>query len=70
MRRKHELVGKTFGRWYVAGDDGALRSNGRVVVCTCRCGITRTVRVANLISGGSRSCGCLRQEFYQRRKPK
>ena len=68
MRRKHELIGRLFGRWYVAEDRGERRSHGRVVVCQCTCGVTRSVRVANLISGGSRSCGCLREEFNQQRR--
>jgi DNA-directed RNA polymerase specialized sigma24 family protein len=41
----------------------AARENGSVVwLCRCACGQTARVAADNLVSGHSRSCGCLKRE--------
>jgi hypothetical protein len=50
-------TGVTFDRLTVTSDDGA-----RSVSCICVCGNTTVVDRANLRSGRTRSCGCLRAE--------
>jgi DNA-directed RNA polymerase specialized sigma24 family protein len=41
----------------------ATRENGSVVwLCRCACGRAARVAADNLVSGHSRSCGCLKQE--------
>jgi len=54
-------TGKIYGRWT------ALSFSGRVGIkihwlCRCECGVERSVWIANLVSGKSRSCGCLNAE--------
>jgi hypothetical protein len=57
-RPKEDLMGRRFGRLTVAGDprhvDGLWRWD-----CLCDCGARRSVIVNGLVSGLTRSCGCL-----------
>lgn len=52
------LTGQTFGRWTVIE---RAPNKGRHVrwLCRCECGNTGIVNSSNLVSGISRSCGCL-----------
>ena len=45
-----------FGRWTILG------RAGRRCLCRCDCGAERHVLYHNLLSGASRSCGCLHRE--------
>lgn len=36
-------------------------------ICKCKCGVTRSVNSAMLISGNSQSCGCLQSEQVSKR---
>ena len=53
-----DLTGKVFGRWTVIERSANM---GRHVqwFCKCECGKTGFASSTNLMSGGSRSCGCL-----------
>jgi hypothetical protein len=60
---KHNLIGRRFGRLVVE-----LRSESKVFpsgqkqpqyVCLCDCGQTTIVLARNLVSGNTKSCGCL-----------
>ena len=56
------LIGQTFGRWTVL-DDGIVKNKDRYYNCRCSCdGKIRLVARGRLISGDSKSCGCLRAE--------
>jgi hypothetical protein len=65
-------VGDRFGRWVVVDIplegvwDRDRYANGELHhvrwVCVCDCGTRRSVTGGNLLSGGSRSCGCLTVE--------
>ena len=59
-----KLIGKTFGRFTVIGDPVSIRKPGQkprlVVKCRCECGAIKDVRIDQLLSGESLSCGCLR----------
>lgn len=62
-----QLVGRTFGRLRVLSKITKYDSNGRFRtfwVCACSCGPDRLhlARVDSLLSGQTRSCGCLRLE--------
>jgi len=69
---RRDLTGETFGRLTV------LRQYTRIAVdekrtesiwlCQCECGAEHIVRMKNLVSGGTRSCGCLAAEV--KRMPK
>lgn len=50
---------RRFGRWTVLGRAGNTSAGTRLLRCRCRCGKIRNVCSANLVSGASKSCGCL-----------
>lgn len=70
------IPGARFGRWTVRTEilpthkrhtascatDGCTLRNNRTVECECDCGKTGTVVVGHLLSGKSRSCGCLKAD--------
>ena len=61
-----DLDGRRFGRLLVlrsevAGQDGHIRWK-----CACDCGAICVIRGAFLISGHTRSCGCLARESSTR----
>lgn len=58
--KKLDLIGKQFGRWTVTGT--ATRTYQTMWECECTCGVKRAVSGANLTTGRSTSCGCLREE--------
>lgn len=67
---KHNLLGKTFGRWTVIGKAKLIRKIGphysRLSYswpCLCECGNTKFVLASFLIRKTSRSCGCLRKSL-------
>lgn len=54
-------VGQRFVRWVVISER-AKSVRVPSVQCQCDCGVVRIVRIGRLLSGNSRSCGCLRNE--------
>lgn len=62
MAKARDLVGLRFGLLTVLQEaDPLWRSNGyriRRHLCQCDCGGTAVVTQSNLVSGGTRSCGC------------
>jgi hypothetical protein len=50
-------VGQRFGRWLILE-----RLDRKKRLCRCDCGAEKAVRIADLCSGDSRSCGCLNRE--------
>lgn len=53
-------LGATFGRLAVIGE--ARTSNGRqAMLCLCECGQQKIAQVSKLLSGHTKSCGCLRR---------
>ena len=64
-RPRQQLVGTTVGYWtIIAQDTDKQASTGikRVLVARCRCGTIRSVLEQNIISGQSKSCGCLQKQ--------
>ena len=57
--QKTQLAGKVFGRLVVINEAPSYRGRARWN-CRCSCGVTKIVSAAKLVSGGVRSCGCLR----------
>ncbi len=55
------VIGLTFNRWRVIEEWPWTRGVIRKVKCVCECGRERDVPVSSLISGRSKSCGCLRR---------
>lgn len=66
MAARKNYIGMRFGRLTVMVDsDPIVNPSGqksRTLKCLCDCGNTVTVRYSGLISGTTRSCGCLKRE--------
>ena len=54
----HDLTGHKYGHWTVLGLSPERRSNQRVWLCQCNCGVIGLVSRGHLITGHSKSCGC------------
>lgn len=67
MRGKfNDLTGSVFGRLTVI--EQAPKVNGRTAFkCACTCGNTVAVMARSLLSGNTRSCGCLHSEQLKER---
>lgn len=68
-----DLTGRVFGRLVVMGrsEDYTQPLTGKKSVkwsCKCSCGNNTSVRGVNLISGNTRSCGCLHREAARERR--
>ena len=62
MTKALDLTGQKFGR-LTATHPTEKRSQGRVVWhCECECGNTIEVASHSLVSGNTKSCGCLKKE--------
>jgi len=64
---KEDLSGKRFGKWIVLKEyrpfsSGRKHQKGFEWLCKCDCGEERFVKQFSLLSGGSKSCGCLQRE--------
>lgn len=62
------LLGKKYGRWTILNDFGYLYyektgKNRRAVCCQCECGVIKIQILALLVSGATKSCGCLRKDI-------
>ena len=56
-----DLIGKNFGRWKVLSRN-QNRGKHPYWQCICECGKARSVNQSSLITGLSKSCGCLSKE--------
>jgi len=63
-RREHplELTGKRFGRLVAIDRTGKYRGAYKWL-CVCDCGRTGEVLGSKLVSGHTKSCGCIRNEY-------
>lgn len=61
MSKKVEMIGREFGRLKVLEEDKSKRKKSWI--CECSCGEVTTVSSSNLLSEGTRSCGCLAIEL-------
>src|SRR5215475_14839377 len=57
-------VGKRFGRLTILSV--SKKKKGYRVLCRCKCGKTTNKNFINVISGGTKSCGCLWTETRHR----
>lgn len=55
-----DLTGQQFGRYTVLRRAGSDRHRNSLWECQCSCGKVRVKRRTNLVTGNSKSCGCLR----------
>jgi hypothetical protein len=61
MSVAQDITGKQFFRWTVIEKRGVVNGKGHWL-CRCSCGTEREVSYASLRRGGTKSCGCYRQE--------
>lgn len=66
MGKYYDLTGMRFGRLTVEGRAGTYEApcgnKTPLWSCLCECGCRCLVQSRNLITGRTRSCGCLRSE--------
>lgn len=62
MPPKLQLAGQRFGRLVAIADAGHNRHGGSRWKCRCDCGAERVTDTRSLISGRTKSCGCLQRE--------
>ena len=67
-RKKRNLIGQKFGRLTVIEEQGRSSRGYVIWKCLCSCGNYVEVSSHNLMSGNTRSCGCLHTEVLQSRK--
>lgn len=60
-------VGKKYGRFTVISKDNSGSGRDKWI-CTCDCGVTKSVFLQNLKRGVTRSCGCLQKEEQSKRQ--
>lgn len=69
MGKFDDLTDRVFGRLTVLAQAGRDRHGNVLWACRCECGQTPTVVRGSLVTGGSRSCGCLNAESRRRPRP-
>ena len=62
QKTAYSLGGHRFGRLSVIERSGRTKSGFALWMCVCDCGNTTFVAANNLVSGNTRSCGCLNKE--------
>jgi len=63
-KRAKDLIGKRFGKLVVLEKTEKRSANGSIIwKCKCDCGKIIYVSSDNLISGGTKSCGCFQKEI-------
>ncbi len=63
IAERRDLTGQRFGRLLVVKGLPHMRC-----LCQCDCGTTKEIRRQHLVSGKTRSCGCLRREFERKQR--
>lgn len=61
MNKRYDLTGQTFGRLRVISE-AETRNKIKYWNCVCECGNTKKARTNSLMSGITKSCGCLMNE--------
>lgn len=62
-----QYEGTAFYRWTVLSRDVTTPKNGTFFFCVCECGTIKSINIADLKRGRSKSCGCLRDEKTKER---
>lgn len=61
-KKSQDLTGLPFGYYTAIRQDGCNSKGTPYWLCRCRCGNEKRVLVYNLLSGNTKSCGCLHRE--------
>lgn len=67
MRKFQDLSGQKFGNWSVIKKTGSYFGTA-IYECICGCGVTKDVLRSNLVSGKTKSCGCLKPKTISMQK--
>ena len=67
-KKMKNLAGKQFGEWTVLDEYVTDAKGAYSWKCRCQCGTERMVRVYNLQSGHSQSCGCGRKKTGEKQE--
>jgi len=59
MRLKKEFEGTKSGRLTIIS---VIRHNGQAAECRCECGSVKIFRLKDIVSGHTKSCGCIKLE--------
>lgn len=62
MGNRKSLLGQTFSRLTVVEDAGVNTQYDALSLVQCICGVRKIVRNRDLLSGTTKSCGCLHRE--------
>jgi len=57
-----DISGQKFGRLTAIKRVGKTNQRRSIWLCNCECGNTTKVSISDLISGSTKSCGCLRED--------
>lgn len=68
-RHVNDLTGRRFGRLTVLELLPERKNDRAVWLCRCECGRTAEAVSSSLVSGNTRSCGCLIREAARARQP-
>lgn len=63
MTKLIDLKGKTFGRLFVLSQGRRIKSGNYCWICKCVCGKRVEIISCHLLTGHTKSCGCLRDEL-------
>lgn len=66
QRQFKDLSNQQFDRWRVISHQGFDKNHSALWLCECECGTQREVAASSLISGKSRSCGCVKSHGERR----
>lgn len=61
------MMGLTYGRLTVIKEAGS-KGGHRLVLCKCVCGNEKKIQVRFILSGNTKSCGCLNRDVARARQ--
>lgn len=67
---RRDISGMVFGRWTVTRIFRISKSGNSIWECVCVCGTKKNIVGSHLITGQSKSCGCLMAELVSKRNIK
>lgn len=67
MSALRDLIGQTFGRIKVVKRHGSNKHKQATWICECECGVIKAISGYYLISGHTKSCGCLRKNMVSKK---
>lgn len=62
MSKRNDLIGQKFGRLTIIKKSECTKNRVALYECLCDCGNVKNIRLGDLKTGDTKSCGCLRKE--------